>query len=75
MCHFRIKCLYKSHIPLTKPYLLSSTPLMLILETIVLSQMFVANELLAANKIWDIKKNNKLIEKSIELKIRKLLKF
>ena len=44
------------------------------LKTTVLSQVFVANKVLAANKIDIVEGGGKLIEKSVELKTRKLLK-
>ena len=47
---------------------------MLMLKITVLSHMLIANKMLAHNEVGDIESSNKLIEKSIKLKIRKLLK-
>lgn len=45
------------------------------LKTTVLFKLLIANKRLAANKINDIKNSNKLIEKSVEPKSRKLFQF
>ena len=45
------------------------------LKTIILLYIFVINKVFIANKIYCIKSNNKLIEKFIKPKTKKLFKF
>ena len=47
---------------------------MSILEIILILQVFVANKIYIVNEISNIEGDNKLIEKFIELKIKKLFK-
>ena len=44
------------------------------LKIIVLSQVFITNIILAANKFGVVENSGKLIKKSVKLKIRKLSK-